>query len=145
MSHLDLLQAIQEHMRFARARFGKYGTIDFVVLIGYALSGERTLQAFTSDSHRSRTLSWPSLVVMISRIVRPSRGFRWPWIKGAWKELRTLFLADLVARTRLSLLLVAWWTAEETSGGWWMSMPPNKPPVNVRSRTSGAFLPLIVG
>src|SRR5258708_8600426 len=47
LNHLGLLKAIQEHVRFARARFGQYDTIDFVVvLIGYALSGERTLKAF---------------------------------------------------------------------------------------------------
>src|SRR5260370_39270399 len=47
MTHLGVLNAIQEHVRFARARFGQYDTIDFVVvLIGYALSGERTLQAY---------------------------------------------------------------------------------------------------
>jgi hypothetical protein len=47
MAHLGLLKAIQEQIRFARARFGSYDTIDFlVVLISYALSGEATLQAF---------------------------------------------------------------------------------------------------
>src|SRR5579864_8661567 len=52
MTHLGLLNAIQEHVRFARARFGKYDTIDFVVvLIGYALSGERTLKAFYERLH----------------------------------------------------------------------------------------------
>ena len=39
--------AIQDQVRFARARFGTYDVIDFVaVLIGYVLSGEPTLQAF---------------------------------------------------------------------------------------------------
>src|SRR5437879_1615589 len=47
LTHLGLLKAIQGLFRFARPRFGKYDTIDFVVvLIGYALSGERTLKAF---------------------------------------------------------------------------------------------------
>ncbi|EFH86616.1 hypothetical protein [Ktedonobacter racemifer] len=45
--HLGLLKTIQEQVRFTRARFGTYDTIDFVVvLIGYALSGEPTLKAF---------------------------------------------------------------------------------------------------
>src|SRR5260370_41047439 len=71
MTHLGLLKAIQEHVRFARARFGKYDTIDFVVvLLGYALSGERTRDPpFTSDSCHSQTPLWLSLVAMISRIV----------------------------------------------------------------------------
>jgi hypothetical protein len=42
-----ILEAIQERVRFARARFGQYDLIDFVaVLIGYAVSGEPTLLAF---------------------------------------------------------------------------------------------------
>jgi hypothetical protein len=42
-----LLDAIGERVRFARRRFGHYDLIDFVaVLIGYALSGEATLEAF---------------------------------------------------------------------------------------------------
>jgi hypothetical protein len=41
------LAAISEQVRFARRRFGRYGVIDFVaVLFGYAISGERTLEAF---------------------------------------------------------------------------------------------------
>ena len=47
LTHVGLLKAIQEHVRFARARFGIYDTIDFVVvLLGYALSGERSLTAY---------------------------------------------------------------------------------------------------
>jgi hypothetical protein len=34
-------------MRFARRRFGRYEIIDFpVMLFGYAISGERTLEEF---------------------------------------------------------------------------------------------------
>jgi hypothetical protein len=47
LTQLGILNAIQQQVRFARARFGQYDTIDFVVvLIGYAVSGEPTLQAF---------------------------------------------------------------------------------------------------
>src|ERR1700730_18364856 len=47
LTHIGLLKTIQTHVQFARARFGTYDTIDFVVvLFGYALSGERTLNAF---------------------------------------------------------------------------------------------------
>lgn len=47
LEHAGILKAIQEQVRFARARFGTYDLIDFaVVLIGYALSGEPTLLAF---------------------------------------------------------------------------------------------------
>jgi hypothetical protein len=42
-----VLAAIEEQVRFARRRFGRYDVIDFVaVLLGYAMSGERTLETF---------------------------------------------------------------------------------------------------
>jgi hypothetical protein len=42
-----VLSAIEERVRFARRRFGHDEVIDFVaVLIGYAISGERTLEMF---------------------------------------------------------------------------------------------------
>jgi hypothetical protein len=42
-----VLAAIEEQVRFARRRFGRDVVIDFVaVLFGYAISGERTLEAF---------------------------------------------------------------------------------------------------
>ena len=44
-TQLGLLKAIEERVRFARARMGNYEVIDFLVmLIGYAVSGERTLE-----------------------------------------------------------------------------------------------------
>jgi hypothetical protein len=43
----DVLTKIAERVRFARRRFGRYEVIDFLaVLFGYAISGERTLEAF---------------------------------------------------------------------------------------------------
>jgi predicted secreted protein len=42
-----ILSAVCEHVRFARRRFGHYDVIDLVaVLFGYAISDERTLEAF---------------------------------------------------------------------------------------------------
>jgi hypothetical protein len=42
-----VLDAINSQVRFDRRRFGRYEVIDFLaVLFGYAISGERTLQAF---------------------------------------------------------------------------------------------------
>lgn len=47
LAHAGILKGIAEQVRFARARFGQYDLIDFVVvLIGYVLSGEPTLLAF---------------------------------------------------------------------------------------------------
>jgi hypothetical protein len=49
LTHLGLLKAIRERVRFARARFGHYDLIDFVVvLIGYVVSGEPTLLAYNA-------------------------------------------------------------------------------------------------
>ncbi|SRR5258707_2463126 len=101
LTHLGLLQAIQEHVRFARARFGKYDTIDFVVvLIGYAISGERTRDPpFTSDFCRSRTPLWLSLAVMRSKTRSTLSRFLAALDQASVEELLTLFLADLMART----------------------------------------------
>jgi hypothetical protein len=47
LSQTGLLPTITDQVHFARARMGTYDLIDFlVVLIGDALSGEPTLQAF---------------------------------------------------------------------------------------------------
>jgi hypothetical protein len=47
LQHVGVLAMIVERVRFARRRFGHYDVIDFVVvLLGYAISGERTLEAF---------------------------------------------------------------------------------------------------
>jgi hypothetical protein len=47
LQRYGVLGAIQERVRFVRARMGKYELIDFAaMLIGYAVSGEPTLRAF---------------------------------------------------------------------------------------------------
>ena len=47
LKHQGVLSTLEEQVRFARRRFGHYDLIDFVaVLLGYALSGERTLETF---------------------------------------------------------------------------------------------------
>ncbi len=47
LTQFGVLKAIQQRVRFARPRFGFYDVIDFVaVLIGYAVSGEPSLEAF---------------------------------------------------------------------------------------------------
>jgi hypothetical protein len=99
LSHLGLLKAIQEHVRFARARFGTYDTIDFVVvLIGYALSGEPTLKAFYE---RLAPFADP-FMVLFGRHALPDRStlsrFLAALDQATVEALRTLFLADLVAR-----------------------------------------------
>ncbi len=47
LRRLGVLSEISERVRFARSRFGHYDLTDFtIVLLGYAISGERTLEAF---------------------------------------------------------------------------------------------------
>src|SRR5579885_217660 len=42
-----MLDSITDQVRFARRRFGRFEVLDFVaVLFGYAISSERTLEAF---------------------------------------------------------------------------------------------------
>lgn len=99
LTHLGLLKAIQEHVRFARARLGTYDTIDFVVvLIGYALSGEPTLKAFYE---RLLPFATP-FMALFGRHHLPDRStlsrFLAALDQATVEALRTLFLADLVAR-----------------------------------------------
>src|SRR5256712_13299941 len=48
----DILSTRASRVRFARRRFGHYEVIDFVaVLLGYAISGEQTLEAFYQRLH----------------------------------------------------------------------------------------------
>src|SRR5258708_5839059 len=52
LRRLGVLSVIEERVRFARRRFGHYDLIDFVVvLLGYAISGERTLKAFYEGAY----------------------------------------------------------------------------------------------
>jgi hypothetical protein len=47
LKHRGVLAVLADTVRFARSRFGHYDTLDFVVvLLGYAISGERTIEAF---------------------------------------------------------------------------------------------------
>src|SRR5947209_3831243 len=66
----DMLAKISERVRFARRRFGRYEVIDFVaVLFGYAVSGERTLEAFYE---RVQPFA-PAFMVLFGREHLPAR------------------------------------------------------------------------
>ena len=72
----EVLTKISERVRFARRRFGHYEVIDFLaVLFGYAISGERTLEAFYERLQPFAVPSWPCLSVTNSPPARPSRAF----------------------------------------------------------------------
>src|SRR5258708_38302178 len=94
-----ILKAIEEGVQFARARLGQYDTIDcVVVLIGYGLSGERTLQAFYE-----RLLPFAdAFMALFGRHHLPSRSalsrFLAALDQATVERLRTLFQEDLVKR-----------------------------------------------
>src|SRR6266699_1851307 len=89
----DLLAAIEEQVRFARRRFGRYEVIDFVaVLFGYAASSERTLEAFYE-----RLQPWASaFMALFGRDRLPACStlsrFLASLDQAAVEALRTLFL-----------------------------------------------------
>ena len=93
------LAAVEEQVRFARRRFGRYEVIDFVaVLLGYAISGERTLEAFYEQIQ-----PWASaFMALFGRDRLPARStlsrFLASLDQAAIEALRTLFLKDLLAR-----------------------------------------------
>jgi len=103
LTHEEILKAIQEQVRFARARFGLYDLIDFVVvLIGYALSGEPTLLAFYE-----RLAPWASpFMALFGRNLLPHRStlsrFLAALDQSTVEALRTLFQKDLLARSPFS-------------------------------------------
>jgi hypothetical protein len=104
-----VLAEISEQVHFARRRFGRYELIDFVaVLFGYAISGERTLEAFYE-----RVQPWASpFMALFGREDLPSRSalsrFLAALDQAAVEALRTLFLTDVLARPL---------TKEEQAGG----------------------------
>jgi len=94
-----ILTKVSEHVRFARRRFGHYEVIDFVaVLFGYAISGERTLEAFYERLQPFAV----AFMALFERDRLPSRSALSRFLAALTPEsveaLRTLFLKDLLAR-----------------------------------------------
>src|SRR5437764_10436585 len=94
-----VLSAISAQVRLARHRFGHYEVIDFLaVLFGYAISGERTLEEFYEQL---LPFAQP-FMALFERERLPSRSalsrFLASLTPTATEALRTLFLADLLAR-----------------------------------------------
>ena len=94
-----VLSKISKGVRFARRRFGRYDVIDFLaVLFGYALSGERTLEAFYQA-----VVPWEEpFMALFDRDQLPSRStlsrFLAALTEASVEALRTLFLDDLLSR-----------------------------------------------
>jgi hypothetical protein len=106
-----VLSAIEERVRFARRRFGRYDLIDFVaVVLGYAISGERTLETFYE---RVQPFATP-FMALFGRDRLPARStlsrFLAALDQTTVEALRTLFVQDLLARPLVK---------EEKPGGLW--------------------------
>ena len=94
-----VLAKICERVRFARRRFGQYEVIDFLaVLLGYAISGERTLETFYE---RLQPFAVP-FMALFEREQLPARSTLSRFLAALPMEsveaLRSLFLDDLLAR-----------------------------------------------
>src|SRR5947209_4400790 len=94
-----VLSAISSQVRLARRRFGHYEVIDFLaVLFGYAISGERTLEKF----YEQLVPFAQPFMALFDRERLPSRSalsrFLTSFTWEATEALRTLFLADVLAR-----------------------------------------------
>jgi hypothetical protein len=99
----DVLTKISERVRFARRRFGRYEVVDFLaVLFGYAISGERTLEAFYE---RLQPFAVP-FMALFERDQLPARStlsrFLAALTEAPVEALRTLFLNDLLSRPLLN-------------------------------------------
>jgi hypothetical protein len=94
-----VLSKLSERMRFRRRRFGYYEVIDFLaVLFGYAISGERTLEAFYE---RLQPFAVP-FMALFERERLPARStlsrFLMALTQTPVEALRSLFLDDLLSR-----------------------------------------------
>jgi hypothetical protein len=95
----QVLAKISERIRLRRRRFGRYEVLDFLaILFGYALSGERTLEAFYE---RLRPFAIP-FMALFERDQLPSRSalsrFLAALTEAPVEALRTLFLDDVLSR-----------------------------------------------
>lgn len=99
LTHLGLLDATAQQVRFARRRFSHYDTVDFlVVLIGYALSGEATLETFYDRLEPFAT----AFMAVFGRNHLPHRSTLSRFLASidqpTIEALRMLFQRDLLAR-----------------------------------------------
>lgn len=80
LRHVGVLTTIGERVRFARRRFGYYDVVDFViVLLGYARSFERTLEAF----YESVQPFAAPFMALFGRERLPHRSTERPFSRGA--------------------------------------------------------------
>ncbi len=120
LQRYGLLDAIQERVRFVRARMGKYELIDFVtMLIGYAVSGEPTLRAFCERVQPFAS----AFMALFGRADLPTPPTLSRYLavldQPCVEALRTLFLADLLARSPFGTPPGGLW---DRLGGQWLLM-----------------------
>jgi hypothetical protein len=113
-----ILTAIQERVRFVRARMGKYELIDFVaMLMSYAVSGEPTLRAFCE---RVRPFA-SAFMALFGRADFPNPATLSRYLavldQPCVEALRTLFLEDLLARSPFGTPPGGLW---DRLGGQWL-------------------------
>src|SRR5215467_12368401 len=112
------LATISERVRFARRRFGHYEVIDFLaVLFGYAISGERTLEAFYEGLQPFAV----AFMALFDRDRLPARSTLSRFLAALSPEpveaLRALFLDDLFSRS-LSQERATGDLLDREGGGW---------------------------
>lgn len=100
LQRYGVLKAIQERVRFVRARMGKYELIDFAaILMGYAVSGEPTLRAFCERVQPFAS----AFMALFGRADFPTPPTLSRYLavldQPCVEALRTLFLEDLLARS----------------------------------------------
>lgn len=100
LQRFGVLKAMEERVRFVRARMGKYELMDFVaMLVGYAVSGERTLRAFCARVQPFAS----AFMALFGRADFPDPATLSRYLavldQPCVEALRTLFLEDLLARS----------------------------------------------
>ncbi len=117
LTHEDILKAVQDQVRFARARFGTYDLIDFaVVLIGY-IHAARTdlaglLRTARSVGGRLYGAFWPH---PLASSLDPVPVSRLGSIKARWKPYVHAFTRRSLPARRF-LLPAAWLIGRASSG-----------------------------
>ena len=112
-----LVKLIETKVRFARARFDHYELIDFVaVLIGYALSGEPSLQAFYERLAPFSEVFMALFERSRCPIAAPSPVFWARLISQVWRHYGPCFRRISWPEPRSALLLAGFRTARGSTG-----------------------------
>nr|BBH85284.1 hypothetical protein KTC_00350 [Thermosporothrix sp. COM3] len=115
LTRVDILNAVQERVRFACARCGQYDLIDFVaVLIVYVVSGESTLVAFYERLLPFAEPFTPCLGETSCPIARLCPAFLPLSISPLWKHSASSFKKTWLPVNRL-LLQVEWWIEQDSN------------------------------